>query len=614
MPIVTNGPSLEPENKGIDEFHAGRMESLGAAASEAWLDLPTRQIYNLNTMPGQPLGAPGPESDPLGNPLPTVGPSIAEATQPAAPRIEMMDANHRVKQAGLAPHLKLPDQPDIPQAQLEIMMSRARQRREVEATMERGPGGVIQGTLEVGTSFLVSAVDPLNVASAFIPVLGELRYAKLLAGAGESAFARAGVRASVGAVEGAVGQALLEPIDWMSHTQDGRDFGMADVLHNIMFGAVLGGTLHTGGGAISDVYRARKERPMYPYDLGEPMESHTPWDELRTRQQPPPLPRDVLGEYPGNRDPIFPEAPDARVTPASLAAAERDALPDVPSAAVQTIDDLPQRAREDAARIGIANLIEGEPLRVGEALEAAAKTDPRIAESFDEIIDAPVESHRGALSLRFKEDIQFPDVEAKGYSTAHRYEIEDSTGAHVGVVDIEPTNGGKRLEIVWIGHDEGSSKRLDLGPANIRDLLRQVRQHYPDAETLTGMRIGGAHQGDTKDVIFPLRRSSVERRLDRDASWRALSHATPEFDDPNVVAASNAAAEVKRPPTKLDERLTAAEKADVDAKQMYDMFAEQLPEGERLRLDDLIKTIDSDHEARSIAIERGAACLFGARD
>jgi hypothetical protein len=103
-------------------------------------------------------------------------------------------------------------------------------------------------------------------------------------------------------------------------------------------------------------------------------------------------------------------------------------------------------------------------------------------------------------------------------------------------------------------------------------------------------------------------------QLDRDAAWRALSHDTPEFNDPDVIAASNAAAEVKRPPTKLDERLTAAEKADANAKQMYDMFAEQLPEQDRLRLDDLIKTIDSDHEARGIAIERGAACLFGARE
>jgi hypothetical protein len=259
MPIMTDGPALEPVNKGIDEFDVGRMESLGAAVSEAFADNPTAQLSGIQQIDR----AAGNDIDwgMVHSGIPTPGIAEQNKIAAAAPRIDIMDANHRVKQAGLAPHLKLPDQPDIPPAQLEIMMARATARREREATMERGPGGVVQGALEVGTSFLVGAVDPLNVASAFIPVMGELRYAKLLAGAGEGVAARAGVRAAVGAAEGAIGQAAIEPIDWWSHTQDGRDFGMADVLHNIMFGAVLGGALHTGGGTVGDIYRARKERP-----------------------------------------------------------------------------------------------------------------------------------------------------------------------------------------------------------------------------------------------------------------------------------------------------------------------------------------------------------------
>jgi hypothetical protein len=126
-------------------------------------------------------------------------------------------------------------------------------------------------------------------------------------------------------------------------------------------------------------------------------------------------------------------------------------------------------------------------------------------------------------------------------------------------------------------------------------------------------RTGGADGGQSRGA-GPGNRAPVQAQLERDAAWRALSHDAPEFNDPDVIAASNAAAEVKRPPSKLEERLTAAEKADAYAKQMYDMFAERLPEQDRQRLDDLIKTIDSDHEARSIAIERGAACLFGARE
>jgi hypothetical protein len=735
MPIMTDGPALEPLNKGIDEFHVGRMDSLGAAVSEAFADNPTVQMSGMQQLDR----AAGNEIDfgEIATGFPTAGLAEQNRIAAAAPRLDTMLANDMVKKAGLAPHLKLPDQPDIPQAQLEIMMARATARREREATMERGPGGVVQGTLEVGTSFLVGAVDPLNLASAFIPVMGELRYAKLLAGAGEGMAARAGVRAAVGAAEGAVGAAVIEPIDWMAHTQDGRDFGMADVLHNIMFGAVLGSTLHAGGGTLSDIYRARKERPMYPYDLGEPMEAHTPWDDLRTRQQPPPLPRDVLGEYPGNHDPIFPEDPGAsRVTPALLSEEIAASQPLVPSPAVQIIDDLPQRAREDAARIGIANLIEGEPLRVGEVLEAAAKTDPRIAESFENVRrgqDRPPPTSPDPLDLAFAGELtagrarriaddirrQTQEVEQKifgdraeewrklhkrsdrawdnardneareldakidqlerdvglteadenwlnGQGWGHYAVEEDWADLARALQDIEngredaiaasasavrylpksnvwdKMNNRERESVLTILSAMNEEKRAGRDPnAFLRDTFKERINRYgggADAHEVAEYqmrelaelldkpleRAASTAVPEARTVaptarILPFeaprgQQAGVAAAVDKDAAWRALSHDTPEFDEPAVIAASNAAAEVKPPPTKLDERLTAAEKADAYAKQMYDMFAERLPEQDRLRLDDLIKTIDSDHEARSIAIERGAACLFGARE
>jgi hypothetical protein len=48
---------------------------------------------------------------------------------------------------------------------------------------------------------------------------------------------------------------------------------------------------------------------------------------------------------------------------------------------IQVLADLPPRAAEDAMRVAIAGLVNGEPVRVGEMLEAAAQRDPRIAES-----------------------------------------------------------------------------------------------------------------------------------------------------------------------------------------------------------------------------------------
>lgn len=127
--------------------------------------------------------------------------------------------------------------------------------------------------------------------------------------------------------------------------------------------------------------------------------------------------------------------------------------------------------------------------------------------------------------------------------------------------------------------------------------------------------MGGQPRPDRAGAGAPgqaaLNRQGVPPVLDRDAAWRTLARAAPEFDSPEIVAASKAADAVPAPPTKLQERLAASEKADAFAQQMIEMFGHRLPEQDRVRLDDLIKRIDDDHEAREIAIVRGGSCLFG---
>lgn len=49
---------------------------------------------------------------------------------------------------------------------------------------------------------------------------------------------------------------------------------------------------------------------------------------------------------------------------------------------MRTVMDLPPEAQKNAMQASVASLIRGEPVRVGEMLDMAAKQDPRIAESF----------------------------------------------------------------------------------------------------------------------------------------------------------------------------------------------------------------------------------------
>ena len=101
-----------------------------------------------------------------------------------------------------------------------------------------------------------SLADPINIASAFIPVVSQARYAAWLRAAGSPA-GRFGVRAGVGALEGAVGAAAIEPLVIAGASAAQLDYTAADSFLNVAFGTILGGGLHSIGGAVVDVASSR---------------------------------------------------------------------------------------------------------------------------------------------------------------------------------------------------------------------------------------------------------------------------------------------------------------------------------------------------------------------
>lgn len=421
---IFSTPRLQREDMDVSEFGAGLGSTIGAAATEAVEEMPTVQLFGMREINEAKAKDRGED---LGSAIDRVmggeDPADVMYGAPVRKRPEMipMEARERVKEAGLDKQLTIPDGAMIEPSALDIMMERARHRQERAATIARGPSGVVPTALSVGTSFLVGAVDPVNVAAAFIPVVGELRYAKMLEAAGESAWARAGVRAQVGAASGAVGMAAIEPIAAFAKTQEGQDYTMAHALRSVIFGTVLGAGLHTGGGRIADFLRERKERPLYPFGEGEPLEFHTPFEELRMLPAGSNLP--VLGadiarqaeRLPdtfeeaarrlnnAGRDPsaepaaASPADTGAQAGPAEQIATAAEggarAAPHgetgadeqlISSPIVAMIDDLPPRAKEDAMRAATAAIIDGRPVQSGDIIAAGARADQRIAESVAE--------------------------------------------------------------------------------------------------------------------------------------------------------------------------------------------------------------------------------------
>lgn len=159
-----------------------------------------------------------------------------------------------------------------------------------KSIMQRYQGGTALG-LAVGLG--TSVVDPINVGSAFIPVVGEARYAQLLA-----RFGRFGGRAITGVAEGAVGAAMIEPLvvgGAAAAQYDG--YGLDDSMWNITFGGILGGGLHAGAGFLPGA-RARDFAAIV--------------QETRT---------DVGAANAGTQPPPAQAAPGQAVTPAQPAAA-----------------------------------------------------------------------------------------------------------------------------------------------------------------------------------------------------------------------------------------------------------------------------------------------------
>ncbi len=238
-----DAPALD--RRSLLDIPADKGDVFDAAFDEAFSTNPSTSLFRLEQLNQQEQGravVAGPESYLAPN---------AGRLEPETPLIDAQQARDQVANAGL--DVKIPDQ-GIRQGALEILMTRHQEELARQQVMIRANGGSLP--TQVAAGLAASLLDPLNIASAFVPVVGEARYARMLEAAA-SPLGRAGVRAGVGAAEGAVGAAILEPFPLLAAQADQTEYDLSDSFANIAFGAALGGGLHAVGGAASDALRRR---------------------------------------------------------------------------------------------------------------------------------------------------------------------------------------------------------------------------------------------------------------------------------------------------------------------------------------------------------------------
>ena len=221
------------QETGYDKYEVSLFESLGAVAADNWNFNPVNSLLNYS--------------------------DLSEARNKSRfskeNMVDRLELNKEYAKIGLY------FEEDEYQSVVDIMVREKNEERARQNIMMRGPrgswnplsGGFYVGAAKFATGLATSMVDPINVAASFIPVFGQTNFARLVARQG---FTKA--RAVRGAVEGAVGATLVEPIVYGVAQSLQADYDMYDSFLNVTFGTVLGSGLHVGAGKLKDINTRRK--------------------------------------------------------------------------------------------------------------------------------------------------------------------------------------------------------------------------------------------------------------------------------------------------------------------------------------------------------------------
>ena len=225
------------QETGYDQYKTSLFESLGAVAADNWNFNPVMSILNLRDV--QTAGA---ESRAAG----------------IIPRDKNL-LNKEYKDLGLY------FERNEYQSVVDIMVDRKKKERERQSIMERGPkgswnplsGGFYVGAAKLAVGIGTSFLDPINIGASFIPIYGQARFARSIAKAKsmnvKSAKAFRRTRLKKGALEGAVGATLIEPLVYGAAQRIQADYDLYDSFFNVAFGTVIGGGLHVGAGKLKDM-------------------------------------------------------------------------------------------------------------------------------------------------------------------------------------------------------------------------------------------------------------------------------------------------------------------------------------------------------------------------
>ena len=153
-------------------------------------------------------------------------------------------------------HLGLQFKEDTREGVVDYIVERKELELERQNIISRGPQSKLAKSFffleSLGTSFL----DPINIGASFIPVVGQARFANLVARSGKNI-----ARMKKGFFEGLVGNAAIEPLVYGVAKSEQANYDAWDSFANIAVGGFLGSAAHVSFGRLGDFIAEKRGKP-----------------------------------------------------------------------------------------------------------------------------------------------------------------------------------------------------------------------------------------------------------------------------------------------------------------------------------------------------------------
>ena len=154
----------------------------------------------------------------------------------------------------------------------EYMVDRRREQMQRQFYQQNGPQNAAVRFAGGAAGLISGMLDPLELAAAFVPVVGPVRYARMI-----KRFGKVGGRVASGSIEGAVGGIITEPLNFLRSRNQQIDYTFYDALLNVGMGAMFGAGIGFIRGKIS-----KRTPEQILEDAGYPREFLTHVDTYRT--------------------------------------------------------------------------------------------------------------------------------------------------------------------------------------------------------------------------------------------------------------------------------------------------------------------------------------------